>query len=311
MQTLGTLGEHAAIRMLTAKLGEHPLVRTGTGDDCAVTEIPGTGLDQVFTTDPVIERVHFLPSDDPFLVGGKAAGRVLSDLAAMGARPQWLLVNVVAPPEQDVDALSRMYDGLLAICSRFGATLIGGDLAKGATLELHVFGTGTVPEGHALLRSGALAGDCILVTGALGGSIRGKHLDFIPRVKEGLFLRESGVVHAMMDISDGLATDLRHILTQSEVGAVLQVDRIPVATAADSVEQALFDGEDFELLLTVAAADCELLRDQWQRRFGTELFKVGRITDERSVIRLEQSDGSIKVLSEKAFEHFRTEKKEV
>ncbi len=302
MDTLGEIGEHAAIERLAASLGTHPDLRTGAGDDCAVAALPGTETDQVFTTDPVIENVHFLPTDQPERIGNKAAGRVLSDIAAMGAQPQWILVNVVAPLKQEVGALEKIYDGINALCRRFGATLIGGDLAQGTCLELHVFGTGTLPAGTALLRSGAKVGDAIFTTGPLGGSIDGKHLDFVPRIEEGLFLRESGRVHAMMDISDGLATDLRHILRASGVGAVLGADAIP---QNGTLENALYDGEDFELLFTASAEDATALQAQWTEHFGTHLSMIGRITDRKNELCIQMLAGTVRIVEDKAFEHFK------
>ncbi|MEN7973797.1 MAG: thiamine-phosphate kinase [Verrucomicrobiota bacterium] len=300
MERLGDIGEHEAIRRLTAGLGGHADLRTGTGDDCAVCRIPGTGVDQVFTTDPVVEGIHFNSTENPERIGNKAAGRVLSDIAAMGAQPQWLLVNVVAPPEQDSKTLEGIYAGMNALCSRFGATIIGGDLAQGPCLELHVFGTGTLPSGSALLRSGAKEGDSIFATGSLGCSIEGKHLDFLPRVEEGIFLRESGMVNAMMDVSDGLATDLRHILTQSGVGAVLEAEAIP---RNGTLDQALYDGEDFELLFTVSPERVDALRSCWREHFGNGLSVVGTITNDLNVLELKQ-DGKVRTLESKAFEHF-------
>jgi thiamine-monophosphate kinase len=302
MENVCDIGEQELIRRLTAKLPGHPLLRTGVGDDCAVTEVPGTGTDQVFTTDPVIEGVHFKSSDDPARIGHKAAGRVLSDIAAMGAQPQWLLVNVVARPEQDARVLEGIYSGMNTLCHRFGATLIGGDVARGHSLELHVFGTGTVPTGTALLRSGAAPDDQIFVTGALGGSIQGRHLDFIPCVAEGLFLRESGCVTSMMDISDGLATDLRHILKCSGVGALLDAERIPINGTLD---QALYDGEDFELLFTVRPDQTDVLMAAWSEHFDATLHPIGKITDEKHILRLKQ-EGHTPVLNARAFEHFST-----
>ncbi len=300
MEKLGEIGEHEAIRRLTAKLGVHADLCVGVGDDCAVCELPGTGTDQVFTTDPVIEGIHFQPAENPERIGNKAAGRVLSDIAAMGAHPQWLLVNVVAPPEQDFQTLEKIYVGMTALCERFGATIIGGDLAQGPCLELHVFGTGVLPSGTALLRSGARPGDFIFVTGPLGCSIEGRHLDFTPRVEEGIFLRETGLVNAMMDISDGLATDLRHILKQSGVGALLEAERIP---KAGTLEQALHDGEDFELLFTTSPEDAEDLRVKWLEKYGIELPMIGKTTDEMETLKLKR-DGNIQILEAKAFEHF-------
>jgi thiamine-monophosphate kinase len=301
MNTLGNIGEHAVIRRLVATLGTHPDLTVGAGDDCAVTQLPGGKLDQVFTTDPVIENVHFLASDEPMRIGNKAAGRALSDIAAMGARPQWILVNVVAPPTLDIGRLEGIYAGMTALCNRFGATIIGGDLAQGNQLEIHVFATGTLPAGSALLRSGARVGDSIFVTGALGCSREGKHLDFTPCVEEGLFLRESGLVGAMMDISDGLATDLRHIMVQSGVGAELCAEQIP---ATGTLEQALYDGEDFELLFTVRSGDVVRLLENWETRFRTKPACMGQITDPADGLMLRFSDGTRQHLSRKAFEHF-------
>ena len=276
-------------------LGKHADLVVEAGDDCAVCRLPGTGSDQVFTTDPIIEGVHFQPLETPERVGHKAVGRVLSDIAAMGATPQWILVNVVAPPEMDFHYVEKIYDGMSALCSQFGSPIIGGDLAQGPTLELHIFGTGLLPQNQARLRSGAEVGDDILVTGPLGGSFgSGKHLDFTPRVAEGIFLRESGLVHAMMDISDGLATDLRHILKQSGVGAALDGGTVP---KSGTLEQALYDGEDFELLLTSSKA--AELQGRWQERFGRELPIIGKITPNEHMLVV---DGG--VLVHKAFEHF-------
>ncbi len=302
MKKLQEIGEHEAIQRLTALLGSHTDLRVGAGDDCAVCKLPATGTDQVFTTDPIIENVHFKPGEKPERIGNKAAGRVLSDLAAMGAQPQWLLVNVVASPEQDFEALEKIYAGMTALCNRFGATIIGGDVARGPCLELHVFGTGMLPSGTALLRSGAKAGDYIFATGPLGCSRDGHHLDFMPRVEEGIFLRESGAVNAMMDLSDGLATDLRHILAQSGVGAILDADAIP---KNGTLEQALYDGEDFELLLAVAPEAAEAICSRWRKRFDTELSQIGTVTDEVEILKLRQ-DGRTSVLEAKAFEHFQT-----
>ena len=192
MTTLGEAGEHIAIQQLTEKLDSHPHLSVGAGDDCAVTRMIGTDQDQVFTTDPVIEHVHFHAGEVSQRIGNKAVGRVLSDLAAMGAVPQWVLINVVAPAEQDLQTLVDIYEGIQSLCRRFGATVIGGDLARGSVLELHLFGTGTVPTGQALLRSGAQVGDYLLVTGTLGDTIGAKHLDFMPRIDEGIISAKPG-----------------------------------------------------------------------------------------------------------------------
>ncbi|MEI7851819.1 MAG: thiamine-phosphate kinase, partial [Kiritimatiellales bacterium] len=171
MKTLKELGEHNAIAALTANL-------KAVGDDCAVLPLDAH-YDLVLTSDPLIQGVHFAPGTDPEAIGWKAAARVLSDFAAMGADPQYLLINLVAPPEQDFQTLEKIYAGVSKVRKLFDIDLVGGDLAQGPTLELHVFGVGRVPKGKALLRSGARPGDVIYVTGPLGGSFEsGKHLNF-------------------------------------------------------------------------------------------------------------------------------------
>ncbi len=282
MKTLQQMGEHAAIAALTANL-------KAVGDDCAVLPMDAT-YDMVLTSDPLIENVHFTAEATPEQIGHKAVCRVLSDFAAMGAEPQYLLINVVAPPEQNFQTLEKIYEGISKVRKRFDVDLVGGDLAQGPALELHVFGVGRVPKGTALLRSGAKPGDLIYVTGPLGGAQKsGKHLAFEPRLEWGNALRESGLVTSMMDISDGLATDLRHILKASNVGAEIFSEQIP---KNGTLEEALYDGEDFELLFTGPDIGKENpAATQW----------LGKITDRPEELLL---DGA--PLAGKAFEHFRS-----
>lgn len=290
MSTLQQMGEHAAIAALTKNL-------KAVGDDCAVLPLDAH-YDLVLTTDPLIQGVHFTPGTDPESIGWKAAARVLSDFAAMGADPQYLLINLVAPPEQDFQILEKIYAGVSSVRKLFNVDLVGGDLAQGPTLELHVFGVGRVSKGRALLRSGAHPGDILYVTGPLGGSFEsGKHLNFMPRLKEAKWFRQSGFVRCMMDISDGLATDLRHILKASKVGAELNGAAIP---KTGSLEQALFDGEDFELLFTVHAEDAEAFDFQCLEDLEQKFPRIGTITDQPEILTL---DGAI--LERKAYEHFR------
>jgi len=290
MSTLKQMGEHAAIAALTANL-------KAVGDDCAVLPLDAH-YDLVLTSDPLIQGVHFAPGTDPEAIGWKAAARVLSDFAAMGADPQYLLINLVAPPEQDFQTLEKIYAGVSKVRKLFDVDLVGGDLSQGPTLELHVFGVGRVAKGKALLRSGACPGDIIYVTGPLGGSFEsGKHLNFMPRIKEAKWLRQSGLVRCMMDISDGLATDLRHILKASKVGADIVSEKVP---KVGNIEQALFDGEDFELLFTVHAEDADEFDFQCLEILDQQFPRIGAITDQPEILTL---DGT--VLKHKAFEHFR------
>jgi len=289
MKTLQQMGEHAAIAALTANLN-------AVGDDCAVLPM-NEEYDLVLTSDPLIENVHFTPDASPEQIGHKAVCRVLSDFAAMGAEPQYLLINLVAPPEQNFQTLEKIYAEFSNLWKTYGAEVVGGDLAQGPALELHVFGVGRVPKGKALLRSGAQPGDFIYVTGPLGGAQKsGKQYSFEPRLEWGRALRESGKVTAMMDISDGLATDLRHILIASQVGAELDSSKIPMV---GTLEEALYDGEDFELLFTVPSG--ESLPDIGTKKEAAMLW-VGKVTDQSETLLL---DGE--PLAEKAFEHFKGE----
>jgi len=277
MKTLQEIGEHAAIAALTANL-------KAVGDDCAVLPMSETH-DMVLTSDPLIENVHFTDDATPEQIANKAVGRVLSDFAAMGAEPQYLLINVVAPPEQPFQTLEKIYAEFSNLWKKYGVEIVGGDLAQGPALELHVFGVGRVPKGTALLRSGAKLGDLIYVTGPLGGAqTSGKHLTFEPRLEWGKALRESGDVTSMMDISDGLATDLRHILKASGVGAEIDSSKVP---RVGNLEEALLDGEDFELLFTSSEKH--------------DFPSIGKITDRAEELLL---DGE--PLDGKAFEHFKS-----
>ena len=307
MKTLEQMGEHAAIAALTANL-------KAVGDDCAVLPMNETH-DLVLTSDPLIENVHFTPNATPEQVAHKAVCRVLSDFAAMGAEPHYLLVNLVAPPQQNFQTLEKIYAGFSKLWKTYGAEVVGGDLAQGPVLELHVFGVGRVPKGTALLRSGAKPGDHIYVTGPLGGAQKsGKQFRFEPRLEWGNALRESGTVTSMMDISDGLATDLRHILKASGVGAELDSSKVPTfatrseagakrrprsgnASAGEPVAgkigNALYDGEDFELLFT---APPDAVFQGLEKKFPS----IGKITERSNELLL---DGE--PLTEKAFEHFK------
>ena len=290
------MGEHAAIAALTANL-------KAVGDDCAVLPNPGSDYDLVLTSDPLIENVHFTAEATPEQIGRKAICRVLSDFAAMGAEPQYLLINVVAPPEQDFQTLEKIYAefspsnslGTGTLMEKFGIEIVGGDLAQGPVLELHVFGVGRVPKGTARLRSGAKPGDLIYVTGPLGGAQQsGRQFTFEPRIEWGRALRESGIVTSMMDISDGLATDLRHILKASSVGAEIDGSLIP---CNGTLEQALTDGEDFELLFTAPpSANFQTLLPRDAQNFSC----IGTVTGHPEELLL---DGA--PIPGKAFEHFK------
>ena len=311
MTTLAQLGEREAIRRLARRVGTGPGVSLGIGDDCAVAQMEGSPWDLVLTTDPVIEGVHFLPGTAPERVGHKAAGRCLSDIAAMGAEPLWVLIDLVAASGESMERLERIYDGATALCGRHGAAIIGGDLARGPRLELHVFAVGRVPRGTAVPRGGARPGDALYVTGSLGGSFTGRHLDFEPRLAEGAFLRAGGWAVAMMDLSDGLAADIRRLTEQSHAGAELWPHAIPVSEAAHAaegprspLEHALCDGEDFELLFAVRAERESAFESAWAARFTLPATRAGRMLDASEGLILRGSDGIARPMKTDGYQHF-------
>jgi len=262
------------IRWLRSQTTADPRVLVGPGDDCAVLPAPTRPI--VITTDMLMDGTDFIVSEvGPRRAGRKAMAANLSDIAAMAAVPVAAVVSVALPhlAKQGTDAPStfaeQLYLGLRDIADAFGVPIVGGDTNSWANpLVISVTAFGEVTERGAVLRSGAKPGDWIFVTGPLGGSIRRHHLDFTPRIREALALHAAVELHAMCDISDGLTADLNHILEESNCGAVLVSDLIPVS--ADAVElsrtsgksplqHALGDGEDFELVFTVSASDGEKL----------------------------------------------------
>jgi thiamine-monophosphate kinase len=229
----------------------------GIGDDCAIWRPRGAAEDLLFTTDMLIEGVHFLPATHrPEDIGWKALARGLSDIAAMGGEPRFCLVSLALAPWPGGKWVDAFYRGLLRLARREGVALVGGDLARGPHLLCDIVVCGAVPRGQALRRSGARPGDAIYVSGALGGSALGlargsgrawrRHLRPEPRLALGRFLRRLGST-AAMDLSDGLSLDLNRLCRASCVKA--EISAPPVYPGA-TLQQALDGGEDYELLFT-------------------------------------------------------------
>lgn len=191
-RTLRDIGENRLLREMLPRLPQRAGTVVGPGDDCAVVRIPGAKEDALFTTDPVIEGRHFTADTPPRLVGRKAIARAISDIAAMGGEPLWILVNLVAPGDTPLARVRGIFAGLIATAEEFSLGILGGDTAEGPTLELHVTGIGRVGRGRAVLRSGARAGDALYVTGALGGAYldgNRHHLLFEPGWRQTSFWR--------------------------------------------------------------------------------------------------------------------------
>ncbi len=297
-----------------ARAHRSPLTKLAIGDDCAVLDVQSRG-DLLVTTDMLMDGRHFrLESDGPERVGYKALAVNLSDIAAMAGVPRAALIAIALPQTGAGDLARRIYAGLAPLADRFGVDLIGGDTnAWNGPLVISVTAIGEATSRGAVSRGGAKPGDVILVTGALGGSLHaGRHLHPEPRVATALALHESASLHAMIDISDGLSSDLSHILTESGgLGAILDASAIPVHPDAvemsrisgrQPLEHALSDGEDFELCVVVSPADAARLLAGPSA--GTTLFRVGEIT-EAPGLKLRASTGAIQLISPRGFDHFR------
>ncbi len=275
--TVGDLGEDAVVARLTRLLAPTASVIAGPGDDCAVVRSPGEKRCTVLKTDAVVEWVHFEPSTKPELVGRKALARVVSDFAAMGATPRHALVTVVCPQEMKVARLEAMYRGMQKLAGEFGMAVVGGELTKGLAMMISVAVEGDVAAEKWRSRSGAQAGDALLVTGRLGGSLGGRHLTFQPRLEEGRWLAGRAGVHAMMDLSDGLARDLPRMAKASDLAFEVAMDRLPRHRGCDE-SAAWGDGEDYELLIAVERTKVGRVMTAWKKRFPKlGLTEIGRL----------------------------------
>ena len=264
-------GEFAYIDWLRRRTAGGPRVLLGPGDDCAALDWAGAGPCLV-TTDVLLEGRHFVLAEaGARRVGRKAMAVNLSDIAAMAGRPVAAVVGVALPKTRAREIGEELYLGMRDVADEFETALVGGDTNTwDGPLVISVTVLGEAVGRGPITRSGANPGDWLLVTGPLGGSIRGKHYDFTPRVRETLQLNARVELHAMIDISDGLAADVYHICEESRCGAILRANAIPISDAARAMtdgrsplEHALSDGEDFELAFAVSPADGErLVREQ-------------------------------------------------
>ena len=322
-----------ALRTILAD--DAPGVRLGPGDDGALVD-SDSGF-EILTADILIEDVHFdrglvSPRD----LGYKALTVNVSDVAAMGGRPKYALVSLGISGAVEMQWLTDLYAGLRDAAARYGASVVGGDLSRSDDVVISVFLTGEVAKNRAVTRSGASPGDRVMVTGDLGAAAGGlfllrardsgetglldnewargllaAHTRPVARVDEGEALAAAGAT-AMMDLSDGLAKDLGRLCRESEVGARIDLGRVPVAAGladlqaarnADPLELALGGGEDYELLATLAPEVVERTAARLQERFGTRLTDIGEIIEEREVIAVD-ADGNARPLEPKGWDHF-------
>ncbi len=304
------------------------------GDDAAVFRCSADLLN-LLTTDLLIERVHFLrEATDGFSLGHKALAVNLSDIAAMGGTARDAFISIGVPQDVTIEFLDEFYRGMKSLAAEYAVNILGGDTTGSvADLVINVAVTGTVAEDEVLFRDRARVGDVIFSSGCLGDSRAGLHLILAriaadtpylktlldahlrprPCLREGRFLASHGGVHAAIDISDGLSSDLGHIVRLSRVGARLSADRLPLSSALrqfcrrfgfNPVDWALAGGEDYTLLFTVASAEADAVARDYVAAFGQELHRIGEITASGK-IELIDGNGRSRVIVPTGWDHFK------
>lgn len=317
-------------RILSAlrRPGDARRFRTGPGDDAAVLLPPRAGVEQVITCDAFLENVHFLANvHSPETAGYKALARATSDLAAMGATPEWFLLSLALPADRTGAWLDEFLRGMSRAAREFGLALAGGDTSQNATVAVSITVCGSVPRGGAVLRSSARPGDRIFVSGRLGAAqlglelvLRGMyrerkwkpllaaHLAPAVRIELGRWLATRCLASAMMDISDGLSLDLARLCAASNVGARVDTQRVPCVRVPPSLaehgfvasELALHGGDDYELLFTVPSRLAARIPASHR---GVPLTPIGEITRAREIILAYPSGDA--AFTPRAWDHFR------
>jgi thiamine-monophosphate kinase len=337
---LKEIGEFGFIK----KISQGCLIRPdniikGIGDDAAAF-ITEPGYLTLITTDLLVERIHFLrEAISGFDLGYKSLAVNLSDIAAMGGTAREAFVSIAIPEDCELDYLEQIYSGIKNLAARYEVNVLGGD-TTGSKIDLiiNIIVQGIVPKQEILCRDAARPGDIIFSTGFLGDSRAGLHLILNkiaadtgalksllrahlvpePHLREGRFLARQPGVHAAIDTSDGLSSDLGHIVEESRVGARLFADKIPVSRELkefctrfnfDPIDYALAGGEDYTLLCTTNPERADKIADAFAKEFKRPLFKIGKITAENKLT-LIYPDAKTKSITLTGWDHFRTKKNE-
>jgi thiamine-monophosphate kinase len=297
---ISQIGEFGLIRQLQKNIAKSKDVIKGIGDDTAV--LPGEpGKYLLFTADMIAEGTHFTKDTEPELIGHKALACNISDVAAMGGIPTYCVVSIGMPANKPLEEVKRIYSGMERLARKVDVNIVGGDTIKSDKVIINIALLGEVKKTDLITRCGAKEGDWIVVTGPLGCSLdTGKHLNFRPRLAESQFLIKRCKPNAMIDISDGLAGDLKHILDESNVGAVIYEEMIPKTEGAE-LKEALFEGEDFELLFTVSPQKIKrLLGLKTRFRF----YPIGQIVKAKEGFTMVDKKKKRYPVTIKSFAHF-------
>src|ERR1051325_9487734 len=252
---LGDLGEDRLLRQLLPSLSLAKTVVNCPGDDCAVVNFGDRSRLLVLKTDCVVEGVHFLRGTNALDVGWKAMMRPLSDFAATSALPQFALITLMVPKQTEVTWTKELYRGLRRAAKRFGVSIVGGETSSTpGPIAISTSAVGFVEQDRATSRRGGKQGDDLFVTGRLGGALKQKHLQFIPRIIESRWLTKNFSIHAMLDLREGPGTDLPRLARASKVGFKVQTENLPLTRGA-KINDAISEGEDYELLFAISPRD--------------------------------------------------------
>ncbi len=287
------------IERIAKKVTTDKSVICGVGDDAAVISYT-KDKHLLFTTDMLVEGVHFRRKEATFTqIGRKALAVNISDIAAMGGIPKYAVVSIGIPRELCLRAVDDISRGINTLAKEFGINIVGGDTVRANKIVLCVSLVGEVKVGNLTLRSEAKVGDLIFVTGSLGGTRRLRQFNFIPRVKEAQEIIKKFRPTALIDISDGLASDLHQIAQASKVGAVVFEQLIPVSRGA-SLKSALYEGEDFELLFTVSLNSARRFYKQGQ----FPITCIGKIVERKKGLTIIDKKAKAASLKQRGFQHF-------
>lgn len=298
------LGEIELIKRFAKKIRVDRSVVKGSGDDTAVIKWTKDKY-LLFTCDMLVEDVHFkLKKAKPAQIGYKALARNISDIAAMGGIPRHAVVSMGINPNSSVSLVEDIVDGMIKLADRYKINIVGGDVSRSDKLVIDVSLLGEVEKKNLTLRSGAKPGDLILITGSIGGSIKGRHLNFTPRISEARALVGNFKINSMIDVSDGLVLDLKRILDASNVGASIHENLIPVSKEADSFDDAISGGEDFELLFTMSPKETKRFFRTGLNKMKTPVTLIGEITDRRDGYKLVRRDSRVEKIRPKGYLHF-------
>jgi thiamine-monophosphate kinase len=281
---LRELGEDRLLAQLFPSLAAGQDVLVGPGDDCAVVQPPRGKNLLLLKTDCLVEKIHFESSANPVAVGWKAMMRPLSDFAAMSGIPQYALITLIVPAARSTSWVRKVYRGLNRAAARFKVGIVGGETSNTrgpAVISVSV--SGFVERNRWVSRRGGKKGDDLFVTGRLGGSIRGRHLRFVPRIEESRWLTRNFSIHAMIDLSDGLGADLPRLAAASKLGFKIDIGSLPLNPGC-KIDHAISDGEDYELLFAISPRERNRIERSWKKKFPKLLLTgIGRFNPQSAI----------------------------